>query len=86
MSSSQDATEVSAPTGSFTSWPGNNGIDAFIGATLQMDVDANSSTVTTGRLAGFGGAPKMGHDPHGRRHTSKPWLDLKIDPSPVARG
>jgi malonate decarboxylase alpha subunit len=51
-----------------------------------MDGDANSSTVTTGRLAGFGGAPNMGHDPHGRRHSSPAWLDLKIDPNPAARG
>ena len=35
-----------------------------------MDADANSSTVTLGRLAGFGGAPNMGHDPRGRRHSS----------------
>src|SRR3981189_1861188 len=46
---------------------GQYAVDAFIGSTLQMDADANSSTVTTGRLAGFGGAPNMGHDPHGRR-------------------
>ena len=65
---------------------GQYAVDAFIGSTLQMDADANSSTVTTGRLAGFGGAPNMGHDPHGRRHTSKAWLDLKVDPSPIARG
>jgi malonate decarboxylase alpha subunit len=56
---------------------GQYAVDAFIGATLQMDGDANSSTVTTGRLAGFGGAPNMGHDPHGRRHSSPAWLDLK---------
>jgi malonate decarboxylase alpha subunit len=65
---------------------GQYAVDAFIGATLQMDGDANSSTVTTGRLAGFGGAPNMGHDPHGRRHSSAAWLDLKSDPSPMARG
>src|SRR5580698_5097375 len=65
---------------------GQYAVDAFIGATLQMDGDANSSTVTTGRLAGFGGAPNMGHDPHGRRHSSAAWLDLKTDPSPTARG
>jgi len=65
---------------------GQYAVDAFIGATLQMDGDANSSTVTTGRLAGFGGAPNMGHDPHGRRHSTPAWLDLKIDPSPNARG
>ena len=41
-----------------------------------MDPDANSSTVTLGRLAGFGGAPNMGHDPKGRRHGSPPWLSL----------
>jgi malonate decarboxylase alpha subunit len=65
---------------------GQYAVDAFVGATLQMDGDANSSTVTTGRLAGFGGAPNMGHDPHGRRHASPAWLDLKTDTSPTARG
>src|ERR1700751_2625181 len=65
---------------------GQYAVDAFIGATLQMDGDANSSTVTTGRLAGFGGAPNMGSDAHGRRHSSPAWLDLKTDPSPTARG
>ena len=65
---------------------GQYAVDAFIGATLQMDGDANSSTVTLGRLAGFGGAPNMGHDPHGRRHSSTAWLDLKTDPSPITRG
>src|SRR5277367_4793252 len=65
---------------------GQYAVDAFIGATLQMDGDANSSTVTTGRLAGFGGAPNMGHDPHGRRHSTPAWLDLKTDPSPNLPG
>jgi malonate decarboxylase alpha subunit len=65
---------------------GQYAVDAFIGATLQMDGDANSSTVITGRLAGFGGAPNMGHDPHGRRHSSPAWLDLRTDPGPTARG
>ncbi len=48
--------------------------DLFIGATLQIDLDGNSSTVTQSRVAGFGGAPNMGSDPHGRRHPSDPWL------------
>jgi malonate decarboxylase alpha subunit len=65
---------------------GQYAVDAFIGSTLQMDGDANSSTVTAGRLAGFGGAPNMGHDPHGRRHASHAWLDLKADASPTTRG
>ncbi|WP_020185601.1 malonate decarboxylase subunit alpha [Methylopila sp. 73B] len=65
---------------------GQYAVDMFIGATLQIDGDANSSTVTAGRLAGFGGAPNMGHDPGGRRHSSKAWLDMKTDPSPTARG
>src|SRR5271154_5878007 len=65
---------------------GQYAVDAFVGATLQIDGYANSSTVTTGRIAGFGGAPNMGHDPHGRRHASPAWLDLKTDPSPTARG
>ncbi|CAN7678564.1 malonate decarboxylase subunit alpha [Trinickia sp. LjRoot230] len=55
---------------------GQYGVDLFIGSTLQIDADANSSTVTHGRLAGFGGAPNMGHDPRGRRHASAPWLEL----------
>jgi malonate decarboxylase alpha subunit len=65
---------------------GQYAVDAFIGSTLQIDGDANSSTVTSGRIAGFGGAPNMGHDPHGRRHSSPAWLDLKTDLSPTARG
>jgi malonate decarboxylase alpha subunit len=62
------------------------GVDLFIGSTLQIDGDANSSTVTLGRLAGFGGAPNMGSDPHGRRHTSPPWLSLITGESLVQRG
>ena len=65
---------------------GQYAVDAFIGATLQLDGEANSSTVTIGRLAGFGGAPNMGHDPHGRRHTSNAWLDLRKDSNPLTRG
>src|SRR5580698_7126735 len=65
---------------------GQYAVDAFVGATLQMDADANSSTVTVGRLAGFGGAPNMGHDPHGRRHSSPAWLDLITENKPIVRG
>jgi malonate decarboxylase alpha subunit len=65
---------------------GQYAIDAFIGSTLQIDGDANSSTVTKGRLAGFGGAPNMGHDPHGRRHSSPAWLDLISTPGAIVRG
>ncbi|WP_241976247.1 malonate decarboxylase subunit alpha [Cryobacterium algoricola] len=50
--------------------------DMFIGSTLQLDPLANSSTVTRGRLSGFGGAPNLGSDPHGRRHSSPAWLSL----------
>ena len=48
--------------------------DMFIGSTLQMVLQGNSSTATLGRIAGFGGAPNMGSDPHGRRHVSPAWL------------
>ena len=65
---------------------GQYGVDLFIGSTLQMDADANSSTVTLGRLAGFGGAPNMGHDPGGRRHSSPSWLSLITVDAPVVRG
>jgi malonate decarboxylase alpha subunit len=65
---------------------GQYGVDLFIGSTLQMDADANSSTVTLGRLAGFGGAPNMGHDPKGRRHSTATWLSLITSDAPLARG
>lgn len=48
--------------------------DLFIGSTLQIDLQGHSSTVTTNRVAGFGGAPNMGSDPHGRRHPSDTWM------------
>ncbi len=48
--------------------------DMFIGSTLQIDLAGNSSTITQDRIAGFGGAPNMGSDAHGRRHASDPWV------------
>ncbi len=65
---------------------GQYAVDLFIGATLQMDGLGNSSTVTHGRLTGFGGAPNMGHDPHGRRHATPAWLDLIEGDDPLSRG
>jgi malonate decarboxylase alpha subunit len=65
---------------------GQYGVDLFIGATLQMDADGNSSTVTRGRIAGFGGAPNLGHDPGGRRHSSPAWLSLIAADAPIVRG
>jgi malonate decarboxylase alpha subunit len=65
---------------------GQYATDMFIGSTLQMDAEANSSTVTEGRLAGFGGAPNMGHDPHGRRHSTPAWLDLHYGEGAAMRG
>lgn len=65
---------------------GQYAIDMFIGSSLQIDKDANSSTVTDGRLSGFGGAPNMGHDPHGRRHSSAAWLDLAHGDGASRRG
>lgn len=50
--------------------------DMFVGSTLQVDALGNSSTVTSGRLAGFGGAPNLGSDARGRRHHSHAWFDL----------
>ena len=53
---------------------GHYAVDMFIGGTLQIDEDGNSSTATASRIAGFGGAPNMGCDSHGRRHASGAWL------------
>lgn len=53
---------------------GHYACDMFIGSTLQIDLQANSSTATLGRIAGFGGAPNMGADARGRRHASPAWI------------
>jgi len=70
----------------FCQMAGQYAVDMFIGSTLQVDGLANSSTVTRGRLSGFGGAPNMGHDPHGRRHATPAWLAMINEPDPLARG
>jgi len=53
---------------------GHYACDLFIGSTLQIDLQGNSSTATLDRIAGFGGAPNMGADARGRRHASAAWL------------
>jgi malonate decarboxylase alpha subunit len=53
---------------------GHYATDMFIGASLQIDPQGNSSTATADRIAGFGGAPNFGCDPRGRRHSSPAWL------------
>ncbi|WP_058533462.1 malonate decarboxylase subunit alpha [Legionella saoudiensis] len=70
---------------------GHYACDVFIGATLQMDTQANSSTATKGRIAGFGGAPNMGCDSLGRRHSSYAWLKAgqeknRHNPQAIPRG
>jgi len=61
---------------------GHYGIDMFIGATLQIDIHGNSSTVSKKRITGFGGAPNMGCQPLGRRHPSKAWLKVGAESRP----
>ena len=70
----------------FCQLAGQYAVDLFIGSTLQIDGDGHSSTVTRGRLSGFGGAPNMGHNPGGRRHATPAWLDLIETDDPLARG
>lgn len=53
---------------------GHYATDMFIGASLQIDPQGNSSTATADRIAGFGGAPNFGCDARGRRHCSPAWL------------
>src|SRR4029453_19419119 len=56
--------------------------DMFIGSTFQIDLQGNSSPVTTSRIAGFCGAPNMGADARGRRHPSEPWLKAGSEADP----
>lgn len=47
--------------------------ECFVGATLQIDPDGNSSTAIRGRISGFGGAPNLGSDASGRGHVTPAW-------------
>ncbi|WP_428564434.1 MAG: malonate decarboxylase subunit alpha [Solidesulfovibrio sp. DCME] len=58
----------------FSQMCGHYAADMFIGSTLQIDIQGNSSTVTSGRLVGYGGAPNFGCDARGRRYASPAWL------------
>ena len=62
------------------------GMDLFLGGTLQMDYEGNSSTVTNGRLSGFGGAPNMGNSTGGRRHTTQAWCEMAPKDGSLASG
>ncbi|WP_412989402.1 malonate decarboxylase subunit alpha [Pediococcus siamensis] len=65
---------------------GQYALDMFVGSTLQIDQFGNSSTVTNGRLSGFGGAPNMGSNPTGRRHSTPAWQSLRPDNDPLGKG
>ena len=65
---------------------GQYACDMFVGATLQIDPQGNSSTATKGRITGFGGAPNMGADARGRRHASPTWLRAGEDAGDPLRG
>ncbi|MDF7639054.1 malonate decarboxylase subunit alpha [Lactobacillus sp. ESL0791] len=65
---------------------GQYALDMFVGSTLQIDQYGNSSTVTHGRLSGFGGAPNMGSNPTGRRHSTPAWQSLRPDNDPLGKG
>jgi malonate decarboxylase alpha subunit len=58
----------------FSQAAGHYACDMFIGSTLQIDLEGNSSTATLDRISGFGGASNMGADAAGRRHASPAWL------------
>jgi malonate decarboxylase alpha subunit len=65
---------------------GQYACDLFIGGTLQIDAEGNSSTATKDRITGFGGAPNMGADARGRRHDSPAWLRAGQEAGETLRG
>ncbi|HEY4259405.1 MAG TPA: malonate decarboxylase subunit alpha [Schlesneria sp.] len=65
---------------------GHYACDMFIGSTLQIDLEGNSSTVLTDRIAGFGGAPNLGADARGRRHPSPTWIKAGQQEATSGRG
>lgn len=58
----------------YSQMAGHYALDLFIGGTLQIDRYGNSSTATSARVTGFGGAPNIGCDARGRRHSTPAWL------------
>ena len=50
--------------------------ECFVGATLQIDPNGNSSTAIHGRISGFGGAPNLGSNAVGRRHVTPAWMKV----------
>ncbi|KRK79383.1 malonate decarboxylase subunit alpha [Companilactobacillus nodensis] len=70
----------------FGQMAGQYALDMFVGSTLQIDKYGNSSTVTNGRLSGLGGAPNMGSNPTGRRHSTPAWQSLRPDNDPLGKG
>jgi malonate decarboxylase alpha subunit len=70
----------------FSQMAGLYATDLFIGSTLQMDGRGNSSTAIAGRIAGFGGAPNLGSDPRGRRHSTPAWLEMTSDTRDRTKG
>lgn len=70
----------------FGQMAGQYALDMFVGSTLQIDKYGNSSTVTNGRLSGFGGAPNMGSNPTGCRHSTPAWQSLRPDDDPLGKG
>jgi malonate decarboxylase alpha subunit len=65
---------------------GQYACDMFVGATLQIDPQGNSSTATKDRITGFGGAPNMGADARGRRHDTPTWLRAGEEAGDAWRG
>ncbi|EJN12532.1 hypothetical protein PMI42_04190, partial [Bradyrhizobium sp. YR681] len=65
---------------------GQYACDLFIGGTLQIDAQGNSSTATRDRITGFGGAPNMGADARGRRHDTPTWLLAGQEAGETLRG
>ena len=79
-------TAICARTARLRRVAGQYACDLFIGGTLQIDAQGNSSTATKGRITGFGGAPNMGADPRGRRHDSPTWLRAGQEAGESLRG
>ena len=70
----------------FSHAAGHYACDLFIGSTLQIDLDGNSSTVTLDRITGFGGAPNLGADARGRRHCQAAWIKAGRESRGRAKG
>ena len=77
-------TDRCGPIGCCVSWPASTRSTCSSAPPCRSTAMRTRRPSPTAGCPGFGGAPNMGHDPHGRRHSSPAWLSLAHGEAPRA--